>query len=80
MFNEYDKVIKDYLKEDIVQIVPPSEEIVLPGSTHYLPHRAVIKENRETMKVRIVFDTVQMSHLLMFYTLYHVCSLWSLMF
>ena len=56
LFNEYDKVIKHYLKEDIVQIVPPSEEIVLPGSTHYLPHRAVIKENRETMKVRIVFD------------------------
>ena len=28
LFNEYDKVIKDYLKEDIVQIVPPSEESV----------------------------------------------------
>ena len=56
MFNEYDKIIKDYLKEDIVEIVPPSEEIVLPGSAHYLPHRAVVKENRETTKVRIVFD------------------------
>ena len=56
LFNEYDKIMNDYLKEDIVEIVPPSEEIVLPGSTHYLPHRAVVKENRETTKVRIVFD------------------------
>ena len=56
MFNEYDKIIKGYLKEDIVEILPPSEEIVLPGSAHYLPHGAVEKENRETTKVRIVFE------------------------
>ena len=49
-------MIKDYLKEDIVEIVPPSEVIVLPGFAHYLPHTAVVKENRETTKVRIVFD------------------------
>ena len=43
LFNEYDKIIKNYIKEDIVEIVPCSEEIVLPGSTHYLPHRALVK-------------------------------------
>lgn len=56
MFDEYDNIIKDFLKEDIVEIVPPSEEIVLPCSAHYLPDRAVVKENRETRKVRIVSD------------------------
>ena len=56
LFNEYDKIIKEYIKEDIVEIVPPNEEIVAPGSAHYLSHRAVVKENRETTKVRIVFD------------------------
>ena len=83
LFNEYDKVIKDYLKEDIVQIVPPSEEIMLPGSTHYLPHRAVIKENTETMKVRIVFDGSAHSPNESFINdvyLLCICSLWSLMF
>ena len=45
MSMKYDKIINDHLKEDIVEIVPPSEEIVLvlPGSTHYLPHRAIVK-------------------------------------
>ena len=33
-FENYDKIIKDYLKEGIVEIVPSSEEIVLPGSAH----------------------------------------------
>ena len=44
------------MKEDIVEIIPPSEEILLPGSAHYLPHRSVVRENRETTNVRIVFD------------------------
>ena len=56
MFNEYDKIIKDYLKEDTAEILPPSEEILLPCFAHYLPCRAIVKENRETTKVRIVFD------------------------
>ena len=56
LFNEYAKIIKDFLNEDVVENVPPSEEIVLHGSAHYLPHRAVVKENPETRKVRIVFD------------------------
>ena len=43
MSMKYDKIINDHLKEYIVEIVPPSEEIVLPGSTHYLPHIAVVK-------------------------------------
>ena len=33
-FEKYGNIIKDYLKEDIAEIVPSSEEIVLPGSAH----------------------------------------------
>ena len=79
LFNEYDKILKDYLKEDIAEIASLSEKLVLPGSTHYLSHRAVVKENRETTIVEqclMVLDTVQLNHLLMmFHTLEHVCSL-----
>ena len=32
------------------------DEVCEPGTSHYLPHRAVIKENRDRSKVRIVFD------------------------
>ena len=69
-FNEYDRITKDYTKEDIIEIVPPSEDIMLTGPAHYLLHRAVVNENRKTVKVRIVFDysahspNEQMSHLL----------------
>ena len=45
LFNEYDKIIKDYMKEDIAEIIVPSENIVLPD-----PH--II---RETTKARTVF-------------------------
>ena len=37
LFNEFDTITKHYIIEDHVQIVPPGEEIVLTGSTHYLP-------------------------------------------
>ena len=51
LFNERNDIIKDYIKQHI-KIVSPSEEIVLPASTYYLPHKAAVKENRE----KIVFD------------------------
>ena len=31
-------------------------EVCQVGTLHYLPHRAVVKENRDTSKERIVFD------------------------
>ena len=50
---QYDNVLKDYEKEGIIEKV---NEVCEPGTSHYLPHRAVIKENRDTSKVRMVFD------------------------
>ena len=53
MLHEYDQIIKHYLKNNIIEEV---NENAVATWTHYLPHHAVIKSNRETTKTRIVFD------------------------
>ena len=53
LFKTYDEIINEYIQNGIVEIVnDPGNE----GSVHYLPHRAVIRNEKETTKVRIVFD------------------------
>ena len=50
---EYDKIIREQLEEGIIERVPegpPNEK------EFYLPHKAVVREDAETTKVRIVFD------------------------
>ncbi|XP_072948468.1 uncharacterized protein [Epargyreus clarus] len=51
---KYQQCLDEYLNLDHMEIVPTSE-IENPKSI-YLPHHAVVKEDRETTKVRIVFD------------------------
>ena len=50
---QYNNILQDYEKEGIIEKV---NEVCEPGTSHYLPHRAVIKENRDISKVRFVFD------------------------
>ena len=52
LFTEYDEIIKNYIKEGIVETVLTH---CAPDVVHYLPHRAVVGENKDTKKVRIVF-------------------------
>ena len=47
----YDDVIKEYLSYGIVERVTDSNT----NYVHYLPHRAVVREERETTKVPVVF-------------------------
>ena len=53
LLKEYDRIISDYIKDMILEEVPIDFKTV---NVHCLPHRAVVKEDRETTKVRIVFD------------------------
>ena len=39
----------------IIEKVPLNQNIE-PGTIHYLPHRVVIKSERETTEIRVVFD------------------------
>ena len=52
---EYDKIIKQYINDGIVEPVRSTKTSYDLGSVHYLPHREVVRQNRDT-KVRIVFD------------------------
>ena len=56
MLKRYDDVIKDQLESGIIEKVN-NEESVASGKVHYLPHREVIRLDKETTKLRIVFDT-----------------------
>ena len=49
---EYNEIIKEQLEQGVVEEAP--SEVV--GREYYMPHRAVIRENVETTKTRIVYD------------------------
>ena len=52
LFNTYDEIIQDQLREGIVETVPDQAS----NHEHYIPHKPVIRQNAETTKVRIVYD------------------------
>ncbi len=51
-FSEYNEIIQNQLKENIVEKAP--EEV--SGSEFYIPHKAVVRESATTTKMRIVYD------------------------
>ena len=53
LLNEYDKIFHEYLKLGIIEEVQTQEDT---GRVVYLPHKEVVKEDRSTTKLRIVFD------------------------
>ena len=55
ILEQYDHVIKEQLESVVVESVP-QEQIPEPGNVHYLPHREVVRLNRDTTKLRVVYD------------------------
>ena len=51
---EYDSTIKDQLENGVIEPVP--EEEVSPVRVYYLPHHAVVRLDKTTIKLRIVYD------------------------
>ena len=58
---EYDNIIQDQLKRGIVERVPP-QELHTTEKLHYLPHHAVIRTDKSTTKLRIVYDASAKLH------------------
>ena len=50
---EYDNVMKDQLKNGIIEKVEGPGD---PGKVMYLPHQAVIRKDHSSTKLRVVFD------------------------
>ncbi|GFY46040.1 uncharacterized protein TNIN_17911, partial [Trichonephila inaurata madagascariensis] len=55
-FSEYSKVLEDYRKENIIESVTEENEILSEDNCFYLPHQAVIREDKTTTRLRVVFD------------------------
>ncbi|KAL5472994.1 hypothetical protein EMCRGX_G027441 [Ephydatia muelleri] len=55
ILNQYDAVIQDQIKCGIVEVVEAQDSGIV-RRTHYIPHHAVIREDKQTTKLRIVYD------------------------
>ena len=59
----YDQIIREQVQLGIVQPVETdSDEITVKGRIHYLPHHAVVRHDKDTTKVRVVYDASAKSH------------------
>ena len=56
MVADYGRIFEDYEKAKIIERVLESEVEKEVGQVHYLPHRPVVREDKETTKIRAVFD------------------------
>jgi len=55
LLREYDKVIKEQLARGIIERVN-DVNTPAPKALHYLPHHAIVRQERETTKIRVVYD------------------------
>ena len=56
ILKDYDQVFKQYEENKIIERVPKEQLGKELGQVHYLPHRPVVREDKETTKIRAVFD------------------------
>jgi hypothetical protein len=54
LLQEYDKIIREQIKSGVVEA---ANDVLVPvGNVHYLPHREVVREDKNTTKIRVVYD------------------------
>ena len=54
ILKEYNEIIHDQLRKGIIEAIPAGE--IPPKVTHYLLHHAVVRRDKLTTKVRVVYD------------------------
>ena len=55
VLSDYDATIRDQLAKGIVEQVHVSDHSI-PGETHYIPHHAVIRQDKQTTKLHVVYN------------------------
>jgi hypothetical protein len=55
VLEEYDRVINEQLKTGVIERAEESTPKSL-GKVHYLPHREVVRPEKSTTKLRVVYD------------------------
>ena len=54
LFEQYKNIIEEQIASGVVEQVNENE--IPTGTTHYIPHSGVLKEDRKTTKLRVVYD------------------------
>ncbi|XP_068717114.1 uncharacterized protein [Montipora capricornis] len=63
LLQQYDSVIKEQLNAGVVELIDKCHDLdTLPGTVHYIPHKEVLKEDRITTKLRVVYDASAKCH------------------
>ena len=53
---KYDEIVKEQLKTGVLEPVPEEDVESKGGTVHVLPHHPVVREDKSTTKVRVVYD------------------------
>ena len=55
---EYDSIIQEQLQQGVIETVPEMQDGSPPPNiaVHYLPHHCVLRQDKQTTKLRIVYD------------------------
>ena len=56
LVQKYYEIFKEHEENKIIENVPFDQVPKKPGQVHYLPHQPVLREDKETTKIRAVFD------------------------
>ena len=52
----YDAIIQEQLQQGVVEVVQEPAKYTI-GKLHYLPHHRVVRNDKQTTKLRVVYDT-----------------------
>jgi len=53
---EYNTILQDQLQQGIIKTVPESKNSTFETTVHYFPHHCVVRQDKQTTKLRIVYD------------------------